>query len=161
MTTVALTAPSLDGWYSKKDATYFDGLRHDFLDRMPQNLDAHILEIGCGTGATGRVALSSGKCQRYVGVELMADAAAVARRDLSQVVVGNIEHLDADFPDAPFDALILSEVLEHLIDPWAALGKLSRVLKPGAKVFASSPNVAHWWIIASLLGGRFDLTDRG
>jgi 2-polyprenyl-3-methyl-5-hydroxy-6-metoxy-1,4-benzoquinol methylase len=60
-----------------------------------------------------------------------------------------------------FDALRMSEVLEHLVDPWATLNRLSAYLKPGEWVFASSPNVSHKDIIKQLLRGRWDLAESG
>jgi SAM-dependent methyltransferase len=60
-----------------------------------------------------------------------------------------------------FDVLVMSEVLEHLVDPWAALRKLRPLLKPGARVFASSPNAGHHSVIRMLLAGRWDLDDAG
>jgi 2-polyprenyl-3-methyl-5-hydroxy-6-metoxy-1,4-benzoquinol methylase len=55
----------------------------------------------------------------------------------------------------------MSEVLEHLRDPWETLRKLRPLLKPGAIVLASSPNVSHYHIIAMLLRGEWNLTDVG
>ena len=41
-----------------------------------------------------------------------------------------------------YDAVILSEVLEHLTDPWALVRKLSPLVRPGGLLLASSPNVS-------------------
>lgn len=147
--------------YAEKRSDYFTGARRDFVAMLPDDGEASILEIGCGTGATGALALAQGKCQRYVGVELMEPAAAEARKVLTEVITGNVENLDLEFPAASFDALIMSEVLEHLADPWAVLRRLGPMLKPGARVLASSPNVSNWKIIRQLFRGRFDLTERG
>lgn len=43
------------------------------------------------------------------------------------------------FPDASFDAVICSHVLEHVDDDRAALAELVRVLRPGAWVLLSVP----------------------
>ena len=45
------------------------------------------------------------------------------------------------FPDKAFDAVICSEVLEHLIEYEQALGEIARVLKPGGSYF--SQDVGH------------------
>jgi 2-polyprenyl-3-methyl-5-hydroxy-6-metoxy-1,4-benzoquinol methylase len=55
----------------------------------------------------------------------------------------------------------MSEVLEHLIEPWAVLKKLRPFLRPGAVVMASSPNISHWRVIRELAHGRFRLADQG
>lgn len=42
-------------------------------------------------------------------------------------------------PDAWFDAVLCTEVLEHVLDPVAALGELARVLKPGGMLILTAP----------------------
>ncbi len=49
---------------------------------------------------------------------------------------------DLDFPDDTFDAVICSEVLEHLPDPDGALIEIRRVLKPDGRLCISVP---HAW----------------
>jgi SAM-dependent methyltransferase len=147
--------------YDLKDASYFAMARDDYVAALPRNEDAAILEIGCSNGATGALALSQRKCGRYCGVELFEGPAAVARERLTEVVVGDVEVIALPWHDATFDALILSEVLEHLRDPWAALERLRPLLVPGARVFASTPNVAHRDVIAMLLRGRWELQSYG
>ena len=55
---LALEMPAMSGQlaYAAKDAAYFSGARADFVSRLPKAPDARILEIGCGTGATGALA---------------------------------------------------------------------------------------------------------
>ena len=147
--------------YSEKDSNYFDGAREDFIDELPVDPDAKILEIGCSNGNTGALALSRNKCGCYVGVELYEVAALNANEKISQVIIGDIEKIELPFEDNAFDVLILSEVLEHLVDPWKVLRKLNRYIKPGAIILASSPNVSHYRIILMLLRGEWNLTDDG
>lgn len=158
----ALAGPQgLALFYDTKDEAYFSAARADFVARLPRDPGAAVLEVGCGDGATGALALKHGRAGRYVGVELVGHVAETARQRLGEVVTGNIETIALPWPAASFDALILSEVLEHLIDPWATLEKLARVVRPGGLVMASSPNIAHWRVVKELIAGRFELTDRG
>ena len=149
------------GGYDLKDASYFAMARHDYVAALPDDADASILEIGCSNGATGALALARGKCRRYCGVELFPESAAAARERLTEVVEGDVEQLELPWPAASFDGLILSEVLEHLRDPWAVLARLRPLLRPGALVLASTPNVAHREIIAMLIRGRWELRSYG
>jgi 2-polyprenyl-3-methyl-5-hydroxy-6-metoxy-1,4-benzoquinol methylase len=48
------------------------------------------------------------------------------------VLIGDVETLDLAALEGQFDALIVSEVLEHLVDPWGVLKRLANWLKPGA-----------------------------
>ena len=91
----------------------------------------------------------------------MPEPADAARQVLSEVLVGDVERLALPWAPASFDALILSEVLEHLVDPWATLERLGRLVRPGGLLLASSPNIAHWKVIRELIAGRFDLADQG
>ncbi len=162
MTTNALTSTAqLEAAYDGKSTAYFNNARADFVRLLPRDTMASILEIGCGTGATGALALARGRAGRYIGVELTEQAARQACRVLSDVVVGDVEALDFDWQPASFDALILSEVLEHLREPGQTLRRLSRYLRQGGMVLASSPNVSHWRVIRELAMGRFDPADQG
>jgi 2-polyprenyl-3-methyl-5-hydroxy-6-metoxy-1,4-benzoquinol methylase len=42
-------------------------------------------------------------------------------------------------PNAYFDAVFCTEVLEHVSNPFLAINEIRRVLKPGGYLFASSP----------------------
>jgi 2-polyprenyl-3-methyl-5-hydroxy-6-metoxy-1,4-benzoquinol methylase len=161
---VGLKAPAVYAGaaaYSAKRLTYFTNARHDYVSELPVNANAKILEIGCGGGETGALALLERKCGSYYGVEMCQVVAEMARERLTEVLVGDIERLDPPWNADTFDALILSEVLEHLSDPWATLRKLLPTLKSGGLVFASSPNISHYSVIAMLLRGEWTLTDIG
>lgn len=147
--------------YQVKDQAYFGAARADYVDLLPADPNARILELGCGNGATGALALSHGKAGEYIGIEMFEPMARIAERALTRVHVGDVAQLDLDYPPHYFDALIMSEVLEHLVDPYAVLARLVRLVRPGGLVMASSPNVGHWQVVAQLLVGQFDYTDAG
>jgi 2-polyprenyl-3-methyl-5-hydroxy-6-metoxy-1,4-benzoquinol methylase len=147
--------------YQSKPDSYFAGARLDFVRLLPRDPSAAILEIGCGSGATGALALAGGRAGRYVGIELFERAANEARTVLTDVITGDVEKIDLPFGPTEFDALIMSEVLEHLVEPQATLEKLAKCLRPGAMVMASSPNISHWRVVRELMLGRFHLADQG
>ena len=151
----------LSAGYDQKSAKYFSGPRRDFLTALPDNPNAEILEIGCGDGSMGALALTQNKCGRYVGVELFERAGEIARAKLTSVLVGNVETLEFPWPEKTFDALVMSEVLEHLIDPWQLLRRLHPLMKDNALVLASSPNVGQYKVIKGLIFGKWELTDIG
>jgi SAM-dependent methyltransferase len=158
-----LQAPSeaLSSAYAAKSNLYFIGARRTFLDLLPSNPQARLLELGCGNGNTAAAALAERKCGWACGIELCEAPAAQARAKLNQVIVGDIEHLSLDLPPASFDVLLMSEVLEHLRDPASVLRRLRTLMKPGAIVLAGSPNVCHYSIILMLLRGRWDYEPEG
>jgi SAM-dependent methyltransferase len=57
------------------------------------------------------------------------------------------------FRDEQFDAVLCSEVIEHLVDPDGLLTEISRILVPGGKLFLTTPNLASWINRISLLLG--------
>src|SRR5206468_5252051 len=71
--------------------------------------------------------------------------------------------LDREIPrlEAPFDAIVYADVLEHLTDPLRVISDLDRHLAPDGFVIVSVPNIAHLYIRLLLLFGRFDYIDRG
>ena len=154
-------APDDAATYQSKTEAYFVGARADFVERLPDVCPLGVLEIGCGDGSTGALALASGKCDRYAGVELFPAAADKAHQQLSEVVVGDIQTVPLPWAPASFDAVILSEVLEHLVSPGAVLARVAPLVRAGGVVLASSPNVSHWRVIRELVGGRFELQDSG
>jgi SAM-dependent methyltransferase len=118
-----------------------------------------MLEVGCSSGYLGASLVARG--HTVYGVEPDPVAAEAAKRVLSGVWVGGLEDfLDAQ-PDARFDVLIFGDVLEHMVDPAAALRRALGHLSPGGSVVVSLPNVAHGSVRAMLLEGRFDYEDRG
>jgi 2-polyprenyl-3-methyl-5-hydroxy-6-metoxy-1,4-benzoquinol methylase len=147
--------------YDHKEQRYFAGVRNDFIDQLGPDRNRAILEIGCAEGSTGAYAKAEGKCGLYVGVELFPSAASVAASRLDRGYTANIESFDLPEPRNSFDVLIASEVLEHLVDPWAVLRRLRTYLRPGGLVMASSPNVAHYSVIWMLLKGDWTLADIG
>lgn len=147
--------------YKDKQGTYFGGVRRDFLDLLPKDGSANVLEIGCGSGETGAAAIAAGLCRSYTGVELAPQAAALARTRLTEVLEGDVEKMQFPWPDGHFDAVLMSEVLEHLIDPWTVVKRVAAKLKPGAIVLASSPNVAQLAILKGIIADRWELTETG
>ena len=139
--------------YADKTDNYYTNARHDMVAMLETIRTSAILEIGCGSGGTGVAALAAGKAGRYVGIELMPEIAEEAKAVLSEVIVGNVEHMDLSAYAGQFDALILSEVLEHLVDPWGTVTRLAACLRPGGAVLASSPNVSHRSMIVKLFNG--------
>lgn len=165
MTVMIDTPAKAESWigsiYRDKPESYFANARGDIVAALETDAASDVLELGCGAGGTGRAALEAGKAGRYVGIELSPSAAEVAAGHLTEVLVGDVERVDLMQLHGRFDALIISEVLEHLTDPWSTLGRLRGCLRPGGKVYASSPNVAHWKVIRSLVGGQFEYADSG
>jgi SAM-dependent methyltransferase len=147
--------------YSEKPAGYFDTARKGFVDELPVNSKGRLLEIGTGAGDTAAYAKAEGKCGWCCGVELCEGPAEVAKSRLDRVIVGNVENLTLDLEPRSINVMLLSEVLEHLVDPWSVLRRLRPLAAPGAIIMAGSPNVCHRSVIGKQLRGLWPSEERG
>ena len=68
----------------------------------------------------------------------MFEAGEITAENLTGVMRGDATSLP--FPDDSFDAIVTSEVLEHIQDDVRALGEFARVLKPGGVLAATVPS---------------------
>jgi ubiquinone/menaquinone biosynthesis C-methylase UbiE len=117
--------------------------------------DAYCLDVGCGDGQTAGTWLA-GRTSHYVGVDISQNAVRRAcERGLNATAIENASCLP--FPDATFDLVLCTEVLEHLFQPQLAAMEIFRVLRPGAMIIATVPNVTHWWHrLCFCFAGRWD-----
>ncbi|WP_430300455.1 class I SAM-dependent methyltransferase [Rhabdothermincola salaria] len=103
----------------------------------PQGEPPRMLDVGCGIGGSVRVALALG--WDATGIDLAPAAVDIAaahslpcfRLDL------NDTRLDAR---GPFDLITLFEVVEHVSDPVAFLGRTADLLSAGGIVHLTTPN---------------------
>jgi 2-polyprenyl-3-methyl-5-hydroxy-6-metoxy-1,4-benzoquinol methylase len=109
-----------------------------------------LLEVGCGGGVFVRSAIAAG--WQVWGTEISPSCVALLRPLLGeQLHQGSV--LDAPFAPGSFDGAAMIEVLEHLEDPGAYLDAIRRLLRPGGRLFLTTPN-AHG-SAARLLGHRW------
>jgi SAM-dependent methyltransferase len=116
-----------------------------------------VLDIGCATG--GLLALLRPQAGFTAGIELSPSAAAEAAKVADRVVAGGVQ--DAAFDPASFDVVVLADVLEHLVDPGAALALAVGWTKPGGHVVVSVPNIAHWQARLAVARGQWRADDSG
>lgn len=118
-----------------------------------------VFEGGVSSGYFARVLVEAGRT--VDGHELDPAAAEEARTVCDTVHVGDLQALDVDALDGPYDLLLFGDTLEHLPDPPALLRRLHAQVRPGGHLVVSIPNIANWAIRLQLLFGRFRYTDRG
>ncbi len=98
-----------------------------------------LIDIGCNEGRGLTIYRANGF--EAEGLELNRNAARVARSRGFAVHEKDI----ADFaPERPFDRAVLSNVLEHALDPRVMLAHVRRILAPGGEVWVSLPNARSW-----------------
>jgi len=140
---------------------YYTGVRHDVVAMIPDGVSS-ILEVGCAAGGTGSLLKSMG-FERIIGIELSPYYASLARQHYSQIIVADAEETDLyGIEDGTLDCILYPDVLEHLRDPWAALRRHLRVLRPGGYVIASIPNVRYYKAVRDLIWrGQWEYKDAG
>jgi SAM-dependent methyltransferase len=104
--------------------------------------DAIILDCACGRGFYLNYYRTVSRV-KLVGLELETDIIRKAYTHVGHLpdlllTQGNIYNLP--FADGAFDAVILSEILEHIEDDVAGLREVHRVLKPGGVAAITVPN---------------------
>lgn len=109
----------------------------ELLEIKPKN---KILEIGCGPG--------------YYTKEIASKTSNLVATDLSQNSLNKVKTYNPykiidyvccpaeklPFADNSFDKILMTEVIEHLLDWDKGLREAQRVLKPGGKMIISTPN---------------------
>ena len=99
----------------------------------------HLLDIGCNEGRGLQIYKRNGYAVE--GLELNERAAAVAR---SKGFAVDTATLGRFRPAIPFDVAVLSNVLEHSLDPGQMLRDVRRILKAGGQIWISCPNSRSW-----------------
>ncbi len=151
MTGIAPGSKDLERFYSTRS-----GWRRGGEERMRQAKAARlarvapgaaVLEIGCRDGGLRRF-LPPDIC--YQGMDIAPEFAApdILIRDVSDGL---------PFPDASYDNVFCIEVLEHVPNPFGALGEIRRVLKSGGVLTLSVPNPYH---AKELIWNLFRIPDR-
>lgn len=118
-----------------------------------------ILEVGCSSGYLGATLLAAG--HRVTGIEPDAASARAASVVLSELFHGDLDRYFDIHPQRRHDAIVLGDVLEHLVDPDAALLRCVAHLAPDGAIAISLPNITHGSVRALMLGGRWDYSDKG
>ncbi len=141
------------------DPFYFGHARPEVMALVPVAA-RRILDIGCGAGRLGQ-ALKARQSAEVVGIELDESAAAVARLRLDDVIVGDVERLDLEFPPGSFDAIVCGDILEHLREPDRLLNKARNWLSADGQLVASIPNIRYHGVVRSLLEGNWTYESAG
>lgn len=96
-----------------------------------------MLEVGFGRGEVLLAAHQQGIAAE--GVEISPDLiAALSHEAPIPTHLGALP--EVDLPEASFDLVYMSQVLEHVLEPRQYLKAIHRLLKPGGAVYLSVPN---------------------
>jgi SAM-dependent methyltransferase len=112
------------------------------LDLVPEAVGQSALDVGCREGIQSEWLERRGYKVTSIDIE----------RRYSRCQVVDVNH-GLPFPDASFDLIWCSEVIEHLESPEAFVRECNRTIKPGGKLVLTTPNSAFWlYPVARLFG---------
>lgn len=122
-------------WIAKGLKREADYLRFMTLAREPLG---KLLDVGCGGGRFLNRMKKRG--WQVEGIDFDEQATQrVASRYQIKTYVGDLTQ--CALPDNSFDAITMSQTIEHLYDPLTTLRESLRILKPGGILIMTTPNV--------------------
>lgn len=136
---------------------YWQRARHrivlDFLNSASRQGHHTVLDIGCGSS---RIIQNLPKA---IGMDILLPKLRFLRDRHSRLVQGSIFALP--FADHSLDAVICSEVIEHIPDKPGVFEEMGRVLRPGGTLILGTPDYGRWlwwvleWTYAKVLPGAY------
>jgi SAM-dependent methyltransferase len=125
--------------------------RDSFAGVLPTVPGGRLLDFGCGAGDLLREMDARG--WRVTGLDFSPAMVRRVREQLSlSAVEGTLPHPDRTA--GSFDAVVMSQSLEHVHEPLRVLREAHRLLTPGGKIVIAVPNIdslpfrwfgADWW----------------
>lgn len=115
-----------------RDLIYCSGFPVDYLNpevlALARSLPQPILDFGCGTGVLIAALREGGK--ECVGLELdrpeIREHLPTDRVDFVELYAGS---LPLPYDDGAFASVVMSEVLEHLVEPENAMAEIARICR--------------------------------
>ncbi len=145
--------------YADKREDYFELPRPEMFQLFPVGAK-RVLDVGCGAGTFGANLKKTFQCEVW-GVEPDLKSFEKSVPQLDRAFHGFFDDRTG-LPEKYFDCIFFNDVLEHMIDPAAALQLAKKLLAPGGKIIASIPNIAHFPTIWHLVfGGEWRYAERG
>ncbi len=121
--------------------------------------DKVLLDVGCGTGVHA-ASLSAAGVQVH-GLTLSEAERQQSAPYMHRSIVANVETWEPDYPPGYFDAILLSHVLEHLVNPALTLKRLAPLLRQDGRIYIGLPNIAFWRYRVRALMGQFEYEEMG
>ncbi|HEU4593747.1 MAG TPA: class I SAM-dependent methyltransferase [Pyrinomonadaceae bacterium] len=107
-----------------------------FQSFAPHRKSNRLLDVGCGAGSLLEAARRAGWDAE--GTEVSRPAVEHVRAEGFEVFHGELA--EANYPEAHFDVVTASEIIEHVPEPLPMLREIARILRPGGLFWATTPH---------------------
>lgn len=107
------------------------------LNSLKAEKPGRVLDAGCGWGRIAKALLAEGF--EVSACDLDTDRISPCPEGIDFQVVDLNQGLP--YPDAFFDYVCCTEVIEHVEDPFALIAGLRRILKPNGLLYITTPNI--------------------
>jgi 2-polyprenyl-3-methyl-5-hydroxy-6-metoxy-1,4-benzoquinol methylase len=145
------------------NAPYYATARTEILPFLPAKV-SRVLDVGCGTGATTRMLKDHRPLIWAGGIEYVDAVADQAMPHFDHIWRGDaaVADLEAVIAPSSLDLVLCLDVLEHMVDPWALIKRVTPLMAPNGRLILSVPNVRNIKFIMRLLfKGDFHYRDFG
>jgi len=145
-----------------KQTPVHDNHNPDLLRLIPPTVK-NVIEIGCSSGALAREFKKQSRDVNWIGIEIDASYAELAKRYCDKTLVANIDDCNysfyTEFTDR--DCWVFGDTLEHFKNPWSVLKHIRNTIPRDGSIVACIPNAQHWSLIVRLAMGDFRYEDSG
>jgi 2-polyprenyl-3-methyl-5-hydroxy-6-metoxy-1,4-benzoquinol methylase len=124
---------------SREDRERFEEMVKLVAARFP--LDAAIVDVGCGSGGW-LLALKEHGFSNLTGIDPSEGCVAHVRSLGFAATRATLDDIPGDV--GPFDLVMLSHVLEHVLEPVPALTSLTKLLKAGGRIYLETPDASRY-----------------
>ena len=121
---------------------------------LPQKPGLRVLDAGCGEGHLLETLHARYPANRYFGVDYTEVALEKARQRCPFATLQRMDLSNLAFRDGAFDVVVITEVLEHVIEFEEVVAELLRVVGKGGVFIITFPNEILWTVSRFLLGRR-------
>ena len=121
--------------------------------------DDLILDCGCGAGDNAKKLKERGA--KITGITISITEMEIAKNFCEKVLIANLENGIPSEVDKKFDYIIMSHILEHLVNPSKLLVDSKKFLKQNGKLIIALPNFLIYYNRFKILFGGFKYTDGG
>ena len=133
-----------DGWVRQRD--------DDFLGLLERDLEAKVIDLGCGKGDFTLGVKQKIGCPVIYGTDIWDEGLTEAKQKGVETLKADLNR-KLDFKSNEFDAVVSNQVLEHLFYPSRFIREIYRILKPKGYAVISTENLSSWDNIFALLLG--------